>query len=154
MAVLKEWKCTFHELEFESFDEHPECPCGCHPDMVVREFRTPPAIGSMERKVFDNLSRQMASDYNLSDMRGDKDGSSVMSNTSVLSGGGRLPANQQGPHWRPDFTVPQGWLGRNEPAPSFRPPKDWTCASTPIQNIQEGARNYLAKATRFVSPKK
>lgn len=153
MAVLREFRCTFHELEFESFEEKPECPCGCHPQMVVLEFRTAPGFKSDSSRAFDNLSRQMASDYNLSDMKGDKDGSSVMSNTMLRSGGARQ-VGAQGPHWRPDFTVQQGWLGRNEPAPSFKPPRDWTCAATPIQSIQQGARNHLARATRFIQPKK
>jgi len=151
--VIREFRCQFHDYEFESSEESPECPYGCHPKMVVREFRTPVGIKSDNTRAFDNLSRQMASDYNLSDIRGDKDGSSVMSNTAVRSGGAKI-IDDKGPHWRPDFTVQPGWTGRGETAPTFKPPKDWTCAATPIQQIQKGARNYLQRATRYVSPKK
>jgi len=153
MAVLREFRCSFHDLEFESFEEEPQCPAGCHPKIVVREFRTPPGYKSDSSRTFDSISKQVAQDYNLTDMRGDKSGTSVMSNTLLRSGGARQNGNQ-GPHWRADFTNPQGWLAKGERAPTFNPPKSWTCAQTPIQSIQQGARNYLHKATRFVGTEK
>jgi hypothetical protein len=153
MAILKEYRCTFHDYEFESMEKDPSCPYGCHPSIVVREIRTAPGYKSDSSRTFDSISKQVAQDYNLTDMRGDKSGTSVMSNTMLGSGGAKQTGNQ-GPHWRPDFTVQQGWLGRGEKAPSFNPPKSWTCAQTPIQSIQEGARNYLSKATRFVGTEK
>ncbi len=155
MAVTREYRCTFHDHEFESRKENPPCPFGCAPNAVVLEFRTPFAVKGNPTKITDALQRQLASDYNMTDMRGDKDGTSVMSNTRVQSGGARVVADKGKAYWNPDlFPVQNGWVSRQESAPVFKPPQGMTCAATPIKQIQQGASDYLRKATRFVAPKK
>lgn len=163
MGVLKEWRCLFHDHEFEDFEPH--CPYGCSPTQVRREFRTAPGFKSDVTRATDNIRRQLASDYNMTDVRGDKEGSSVMSNTPVSSGGARLPADSGRPYWKPDL-VPQGWVGRGEAAPSINPAamkllpplqrvgnRDIE-TRIPIEHIRSGSQSYLQKATRFVAPKK
>ena len=164
MAVNREWKCVFHDHEFESFEEVPSCPFGCGPNNVVLEFRTAPAYKRNSTKITDALQRQLASDYNMTDMRGDKDGTSVMSNTRIESGGARRVADSGKPYWNPGmFPVEPGWAragakpdGTVDPhaVPVFKPPSTMACAATPIKQIQQGAANYLKAATRFVAPKK
>lgn len=161
MAVLKEFRCTFHDHEFEALE--PICPYGCHPKFVMREIRTPVGHLGGHTKLTDALRRQIASDYNMTDVKGDKDGSSAMSNTPVSSGGARLPADSGRPYWKPDL-VPQGWLNRGEGAPAANtagllPPlrregnRD-VPTTIPIQHIRDGSQSYLRKATRFVTAKK
>lgn len=155
MAVNREFRCTFHDLEFESLEARPACPCGCDPSMVVLEFRTPFGLKGDRTRVTDNLQRQLAADYGMSDMRGDKEGTSVMSNTPMRSGGARLIGDQGKAYWKPDlFQVKSGWTARGEPDPVFRPPAGMTCAATPIHQIREGASQYLKQATRYVAPPK
>jgi hypothetical protein len=154
MAITREFRCTFHELEFESTQERPACPCGCAPEFVVQEFRTPPRIRHANTSVTDMLSRELAQNYNLTDMRNDKDGTSVMSNTSIKSGGARIIADESRPYWSNHFQVQPGWAQRQEATPAFKPPANWTCAATPVKAIQDGARNYLKKATAYVGPKR
>jgi hypothetical protein len=154
--VNREWRCTFHDHEFEALTgdgERPPCPYGCHPDLVVLEFRTPPGMRGRDTRMHDALQRQLASDYNMSDMRGDKDGTSIMSNTRLQSGGARQVGDKGTPYWRSDYEVKPGWTQRGESDPVHKPPASWTCAATPIDKIQQGARTHLATATRFVGPK-
>jgi hypothetical protein len=99
------------------------------------------------------MARQLASDYNLTDMRNDKDGSSVMSSTPRASGGSKAPA--PGAYWNPGLFQPkQGWAQRGEPAPSFNARaaglKD---GGVPIGAIQEGARHGMLKNTVMVKQK-
>jgi hypothetical protein len=161
VGVLKEWLCTFHEHEFEA--EEPICPYGCAARFVRREFRTAPGYKSDVTRATDNIRRQLASDYNMTDVRGDKEGTSAMSNTPVSSGGARLPADAGKPYWKPDL-VPQGWMSRGEAAPSVNtasllPPlrregnRD-VPTRIPIEHIRSGSQSYLQKATRFVGPAK
>jgi hypothetical protein len=154
MAINREYRCTFHELEFESTEENPPCPCGCHPQFVVMEFRTPPRIRHGDTRITDMLSNQLAKDYNLTNMKNDKDGTSVMSNTSIRSGGARVVGDEGRPYWGNHFSPQLGWAQRGEPTPAFKPPADWTCAAIPESNITQGSRNYLRKATVYVGPKK
>lgn len=161
MAINKEWFCTFHEHEFEA--PEPNCPYGCAPRFVRREIRTPVGTRSDVTRATDNIRRQLASDYNMTDVKGDKEGSSAMSNTPISSGGARQPADSGRPYWKPDL-VPHGWVGRGESAPGVNtsnllPPlarvgnRD-VPTNIPIQNIRDGSQNYLRKATRFVTAKK
>lgn len=154
MSVNREWRCTFHECEFESTDNPPHCPYGCDPALVVMEFRTPVSTRSTGTRHADAWQRQLAEDYGLTDMRGDKDGSSVMSNTRQSSGGTRRIGNQQTAYWDAErFAYKPGWVARQEETPVFKPPKDLACAATPETHMQQGARNHLATATKFVQPK-
>lgn len=153
MAILREFRCTFHEEEFESFDERPACPFGCDPAFVVLEFRTAPRIRHAGTGIQDMLTRQLAADYNMTDVRGDKEGTSVMSNTPLRSGGARAIGDQGKPYWGGHFAPQRGWAQRQEPTPAFKAPSDWTQAAVPIKSIQEGASNHLRKATAFIGPK-
>lgn len=129
MAVLREYRCTAHDHEFESTEEQPECPYGCHPKFVVREFRTPFGIGTNGAHTIDRLQRDLANDYGLTDMRNDRD-ASVMSQTRRESGGLRRIGSgrnvneyraEQVPQWAPSiFRPPQGWSKTND-VPAF----DW-----------------------------
>lgn len=121
--VVREFRCTAHDYEFESHEEQPRCPFGCHPKMVIREFRTPFAIGTERAGRIDRLQRQVADDYGLTDMRNDRD-SSVMSQTRRESGGMRKVGSghtqreyraEQLPQWAPSvFRPPPGWSKSGE----------------------------------------
>ena len=83
MAVLKEFRCKAHGAfeEFVKNDETPGCPKGCSPRFVVREIRTAPAIRGVATGRMDNLQKELAHDFGLSDMKaGRDDGKSVMEN--------------------------------------------------------------------------
>lgn len=123
MAVLREYRCTAHDHEFESQEERPACPYGCHPKFVVQEFRTPFAIGTPTGSTIDRLQRAVADDYGLTDMRNDRD-SSVMSQTRKESGGMRRIGSgrnvreyrpEQVPTWAPGIFKPSpGWSKTGE----------------------------------------
>lgn len=127
MAILREFRCTAHDHEFESLEESPSCPYGCHPKFVVVEFRTPFAIGTQRGAVMDRLQRDLASDYGMTDMRNDRNGS-VMEYTPRESGGARRIGSgrnvreyrpEQTPTWAPSvFRPPQGWAKTGD-VPSF-----------------------------------
>jgi hypothetical protein len=158
MAVNREWVCNFHEHEFESTEDHPACPFGCAPQYVSLEFRTPPSIRHGVTTRTDAIRRQIAQDYNMTDVRGDKEGSSVMSNTRIESGGARVIGDKGAPYWKPDL-VPQGWRDRGEPAPALNPKAMGLLPPTtrqgnrdvpayiPVSEIQKGARSHLRRAT-------
>jgi hypothetical protein len=155
MAVLREFRCIAHDLAFESLEEKPSCPSGCSPKFCVQEFRTPPSIRSGGTRVFDSMQKQLAADYNLTDMRNDKDGSSVMSRTSTESGGTRVVGQQQSKaYWDASrFPVRPGWAQRGEPAPQVDTRQARIMdGGVPIQQIQEGAKNHLRKATQLIRP--
>lgn len=125
--VTKEYRCTAHDHEFESDDGDPRCPYGCSPKYVVREFRTPFAIGSAGARTVDKLQTQLAADYGLTDMRNDRD-SSVMSQTRRESGGARIIGSgrvqnvyqsEQIPQWAPSIFRPQQGWARTGKVPSF-----------------------------------
>jgi hypothetical protein len=157
MAVLREFRCFAHDLAFESMDEKPKCPAGCSNKFVVQEFRTPVSIRSGGTRVMDAMSKQLAADYNLTDMRNDKEGgSSVMQNTRTESGGTRVVGRAEAKaYWNPGLFAPQpGWAQRGEPAPAFNPAAHKvTDGGVPIKVIQEGAKHHLRKATRIVNSK-
>lgn len=155
MAVLREFRCMAHDLPFESMEEKPRCPSGCSARFVQQEFRTPVGIRSGGTRVHDEMAKQLANDYNMTDMRNDKDGSSVMSNTPSTSGGARQVAKPPGAYWNPNLMpVRQGWAQRGEPAPTFNAAANKvTDGGVPIKAIQEGARQHMKKATVFAKPK-
>jgi len=101
------------------------------------------------------MARQLAQDFNLSDMRNDKDGSSVMSRTPTASGGTRVIGNQGAKaYWNPGlFPVRQGWAQRGEPTPVFNPASaNVMDGGVPAKVIAQGAREHLKRATQFVRP--
>jgi hypothetical protein len=83
MGVLKEFACAAHG-EFEEMvngDEIPACPHGCTPRFVTREIRTPTASRSARTSNTDRLTKDLAQQYNLPNIKVDKhDGKSVMEN--------------------------------------------------------------------------
>ena len=155
MGVNREWRCIGHDLAFESTEDKPLCPAGCSHKFVVQEFRTPVGIRSGGTRVADVMQRQLAQDYNLTDMRNDKDGSSVMSSTRTESGGTRIIGKpESNAYWNPAlFPVQRGWAQRGDPTPVFNPKaaglKD---GGVPIKQIREAAGNHLRKATQIVRP--
>jgi hypothetical protein len=156
MAVLKEFRCFAHDLAFESMEEKPCCPSGCSAKFVVREFRTAPGIRSGGTRIMDSMSKQLASDYNLTDMKNDKDGSSVMHSTRTESGGTKIVNRPQSQaYWNPGLFSPKpGWAQRGESAPVFNAAAaKVTDGGVPIKAIQEGARNHLKRATVYAKPK-
>ena len=165
MAINREYKCTFHEHEFESTEERPACPFGCSAEFVVLEFRTPFAIRNRSTMVADQVTRQIASDYGMSDVRVDKDGTSAMSNTYDTSGGARHLGNTPKAYFSNEMhPVQQGWAQRGDPAPvfntdprKFRPPQvkqgnRYVDRYIPISHIQQGASRHLRNATRIMGP--
>ena len=132
MSAIFELRCMAHDLAFESEDRNARCPSGCSAKFVVQEFRTPPSIRSGGTRVADVMQRQLAQDYNLTDMRNDKDGSSVMSSTRTESGGTRVIGKPPvSAYWNPGlFPVRQGWAQRGEPEPQFNaaPRDSWMAA--------------------------
>lgn len=154
MSVLREWRCWAHDLEFESAEDHPSCPSGCSPRFVVQEFRTPPGIRSGGTRVMDQMTKQLADDYRMTDMKNDKDGSSVMHSTPMSSGGARPVGKPAGAYWNPGLFSPKpGWAARGEPEPAFNArAAGLQDGGIPIKAIQEGARGHLRKATVFANP--
>jgi hypothetical protein len=157
MGVLREWRCMAHDLAFESSEDKPRCPSGCSHKFVQQEFRTAPGIRSGGTRVFDNMQKQLALDYNLTDMRGDKSGTSVMSNTPTSSGGTRVVGDRPPAtaYWNPSlFPVQQGWARRGEPEPKFNAAAARiTDGGVPVKMIRDGAREHLKRATVYAKPK-
>lgn len=154
MGVLREWRCYAHDLPFESTEDSPHCPAGCSPKFCVQEFRTAPSIRSGGTRVADVMQRQLAQDFNLTDMKNDKDGSSVMSSTRTESGGTKVVGNAPArAYWDPArFQYRQGWARRGEPAPVFNPKSaGLQDGGVPIRQIADGAKNHLRRATQFVA---
>lgn len=151
MAVNREYRCKAHNHEFESKEGDPEsnitppCPYGCSSSFVVLEFRTAPSIRGPKTRVVDHFQRQLAEDYGMSDMRGDKDGSSVMSNTSHLSGGARMFSPEKKTKWAPSLFQPQrGWAQDAEaPPPSYK--HDLPGNTTKMEPILKSAPPLMAK---------
>lgn len=154
MGVLREWRCIGHDLAFESSEDKPLCPAGCSHKFVVQEFRTPVGIRSGGTRVVDVMQRQLASDFNLTDMRNDRD-ASVMASTRTESGGTRVVGKPGGSaYWNGGlFPVRQGWAQRGEPAPTFNPKSAGLVdGGVPVKQIAEGAKAHLRKATVMVQP--
>lgn len=128
MAVLREYRCLQHEIEFESCDDIPACPKGCTSrSVIVREFRTPFSIGSERTHTIDTVQRQLAADYGLTDMRNDRD-ASVMSQTRKESGGRRVIGSgrvhreysaERETRWAPGLFKPAPGWSRTGEVPSF-----------------------------------
>jgi hypothetical protein len=158
MAVLKEYRCMAHDEPFEAFVEDgdkPECPHGCSAKYVVREFRTPIGIRHGGTTSTDQLTRQLAADFNMTDMRNDKDGSSVMSSTSTRSGGAKVYAPEQRAKWEPSLFAPsQGWASQGAPAPVFEHPKTMPGNKTGMKPLIDSMpKNLLRSKTVFQKPK-
>jgi hypothetical protein len=156
MSVTREFRCTFHNHEFDSREEEPACPFGCAPEFVMQEFRTPFAIKHRETKFRDASTRDLAQAYGMSDIRSDKDGTSVMSNTPISSGGARTIGEQPRPYWGGDkvFPLKWGWRSAGAEEPKYVPPKEMTCAATPVEHLQKGAAHALARKTVIVNRRK
>jgi hypothetical protein len=156
MGVNREYRCVAHDMPFESKKDKPKCPAGCSNKFVVQEFRTAPGIRSGGTRVGDTMMRQLAQDYNMTDMRNDRD-SSVMASTRTSSGGTRVIGDKPPTtaYWNPSlFPVRQGWAQRGEPPPVFNPKAAKIIdGGVPIKQIQEGARNHLRRATVYAKPK-
>lgn len=155
MGVNREWRCIGHDLAFESTEDKPLCPAGCSNKFVVQEFRTAPSIRSGGTRVMDTMTRQLASDYNMTDMRNDKDGSSVMASTRTESGGTRVVGNpNRQAYWnRGLFPVKEGWAQRGEAAPVFNPKSAGIVdGGIPVNQIRDAAGNHLRNATRIIKP--
>ena len=132
MAVLKEYRCAAHG-EFEAFE--PVCPYGCSPKFVKREIRTAPAIRHTGTRNTDNLTQQLANDFQLSDLS-TKDGDSVMVNMRK-----RQWANAQVPSsWASVPHNEPGWSQRDEAPVKFDPRGVGLAAGAPLhRNKTTGA---------------
>lgn len=101
------------------------------------------------------MQKQLAQDYNMTDLRNDKDGSSVMSSTRTESGGTRVIGKPDSKaYWNNGlFPVRQGWAQRGDSAPVFNPKSAGLVdGGVPIRQIAEGARSHLRRATQIVKP--
>jgi len=131
MGILKEYVCAAHG-PFEDIvngDEMGKCPKGCSRRFVKREIRTAPAAGSVVTGRMDNLQRDLAHDFGLSDLKTNaKDGTSVMQNLRR--------GEDFSPRWvdTPNKMAP-GWSQRGE-KPS----------TLPVQSFGMEAGNALAGA--------
>lgn len=66
MGVLKEWQCIAHG-PFDGIEPH--CPHGCKGEgMVLRAFRTAPALQSRGYRVMNNTFESLAREHGLSNM--------------------------------------------------------------------------------------
>jgi hypothetical protein len=114
MAAILELKCAAHG-EFESTEF--ACPHGCPKRFVVQEFRTPNAIHDGTTAYTDRTLRGLADSVGLTDMRNDKDGSSVMAN--------QRNTGTRGPDFSPRWVdIPHaspGWSQRQEQSPIVTP---------------------------------
>lgn len=127
MAVLKEWSCAAHG-EFEAFDA--VCPFGCSARFVKREIRTAPAIRHTGTRNSDNLTQQLANDFNLTDLS-TKDGESVMTNMRK-----RQWANAQVPSsWAAVPHAADGWSQRGEAAAKFNPQSVGLAAAAAMKEV-------------------
>lgn len=110
MAVILELRCRGHGI----YEHHEKtCPWGCPPEFVTQEFRTPPSIRSGGTRFVDAQLRGLAQDYGLSNIKNDKDGTSVMN--SIRKGEDFSPRFVDIPHPDP------GWTRRGEKAPAMSP---------------------------------
>lgn len=82
MAVIKEWECKAHGY-FDGPDQ--VCPHGCPQQFVDRVFLTPPAVRSQGTVRSDKMLDQLAKDYGMTDIKNDKDGTSVANATNPAS---------------------------------------------------------------------
>jgi hypothetical protein len=100
------------------------------------------------------MTRQLASDYGMTDMRGDKDGGSVMSNTRASSGGAKFEPFQRA-KWEPSLFAPaQGWAAEKLAPPVFKHPDTMPGQKTWVQPILDAKpKNLLAQKTVFQKPK-
>lgn len=157
MAVNREYRCKAHNHEFESMEGDPEngvtpsCPFGCSPSFVVLEFRTPPALRNGRTRTIDHFQRQLAEDYNMTDMKGDKDGSSVMHNTRAQSGGAKFISQpEKQAKWAPSLFAPQrGWATTPDtPPPTYK--HDLPGNTTSMEPILKGAAKFAPLSSKTV----
>lgn len=132
MAVILELRCAGHG----AFENHEKrCPWGCPDSFVMQEFRTPPSIRHVGTRIVDQQLRGLAKDFGLSDLKNDKDGSSVMQ--SIRKGEDYAPKFVDIPHAAP------GWSRRGEKATTYKP--------NGLLNGQQG-ENTLDRYKKTIAP--
>ena len=118
MAILKEFSCKAHG-SFEAWvqqDETPKCPKGCSKRFVTREYLTPPSINGAVVGTLDQMQKDIAKDFNLSNLKvSEKDGASVMDNLRK----GEKPQDFA-PFWAKDAN-PAKMLGDFKPTDVLKP---------------------------------
>lgn len=110
--VIKEWRCAAHGI-FEG--PEPDCGAGCPVDFIKQEFRTPVSIKSGGTKFVDAQLRGLAQDYGLTNIKNDKDGTSVME--SIRKGEDFAPKFVDIPHPEPGWTRRGEKPGKMSPSP-------------------------------------
>lgn len=138
--ITKEYRCAAHG-EFES--DGPTCPAGCPPVFVKQEFRTPVKIGTMKTRFVDQQLRGLQKDFNLPDIKNDKDGSSVME--SIRKGENFAPQFVDIPH------SPAGWSGRKE-KPMAASPAPFLYGNKGEDNLTTRKDVLPPLRPRFVNP--
>lgn len=113
---IYEMRCAAHG-PYEASEKR--CPYGCPDRFQVQEIRTAPSYHDGRTKYTDGVLRGLADSCGLTDMKNDKDGSSVMSQQT-------RPKNKDGPDFSPRWIdVPHaapGWSQREgERAPVVYP---------------------------------
>lgn len=160
--IVKEYRCLAHNREFEDTVEPPTCPFGCTGSLIVREFRTPPAIRSGGTSTIDRFTNMVASDYGFSDMR--NDGGRGMDPSKGLygpAGAKRTWRPEQLPQWtRAPFQYQDGWAKRGESPPVFNPQKPsvdgMKITASPLKPVLDEpiGRNFLRANTILHKPKR
>lgn len=98
MGVLNDYECEAHG-HFEAFERR--CPHGCSHKFVKLVFLQPVGTRSAKTAYVDRELKQMAKDYNLPDIRNDKDGTSTM---TKLGRDGKGTSWMDIPHAKPGFS--------------------------------------------------
>ena len=80
MAVLKEFACKAHGPfeDYVSEGEIPGCPKGCSPRFVIREIRQPPKARGVVMGRLDEMQKDLAQTYGLTNLKADKEGGTSM----------------------------------------------------------------------------
>lgn len=133
MARILELRCSAHG-PFEN--DEKKCLWGCPNSWVTQEFRTPPNIRSGGTKFVDHQLRGLAQDYGLSDIKNDKDGTSVMQ--SIKKGEDFRPKFVEIPHAAP------GWSQRGD--------KPLSAPTGAFLNGQKG-ENAIERYQKTLAPK-
>ena len=160
--IIKEYRCLAHNREFESSVEPPVCPDGCTGSMVVRDFRTAPAIRSGGTTTIDHFANKIAGDYGFTDMSNDGGrGPDASRGVYGPAGNKRQWQPQQLPRWTSKpFQFQEGWARRGEAPPVFNPQKPSVdglrMTSSPLKPVLDSpnGKNYLRANTILHKPKR
>lgn len=108
---IYEMRCAAHG-PYESTEK--KCPHGCPDRFQAQEIRTAPSYHDGRTKYTDGVLRGLADSCGLTDMKNDKDGSSVMSHQTKQRDPNGLDFS---PRWVDVPHAAPGWAQRGEKSP-------------------------------------